>query len=406
MRKNCRSCGSTKLIDILSLGNQYLSDFREDDQKPPAYPLDLILCEECMLVQLKETTPANLLYTERYGFKSGINNTIKLDLSSIASNALLTAQIEKGDIVIDIGANDGTLLSNYPSDYEKIAVEPVTKLAEQAKAHANHVVNDFFSYNAVKAVLGDRKAKIITSISMFYDLEDPNSFVEDIKKCLADDGLWVIQQNYLVGMLTQNAFDNICHEHLEYYSLLSLENLLKRHDMEVYHVELNDVNGGSFRTYIRRSTDKPTNSSVEALRMSEKLLGLDTKKPYLAFGERITKNGQEVKEFIQQAISEGKKVYLYGASTRGNTLLQWYKLDQDSIPFAIERNPEKFGKKIASVGIPIISEEQARGEKPDYFLILPWFFVDEFVKREQDYLNGGGKFIVPLPQMKIIGKED
>ena len=268
--------------------------------------------------------------------------------------------------------------------------------------HFSKVVNDFFNFKTFSQKVGNRKANIVTAISCFYDMEDPNAFISDVIKILKDDGILVIQQNYLVSMLKQNAYDNIVHEHLEYYSLLSLNNLLKRHGLEVFDVELRDLNGGSFRTYISFNGKRKKTKAVEKMEKYEKKLKLNNKKEYVNFAKRIEKNKKSLYEFIKKEIKKGKTVYLYGASTRGNTLLQYSNLNNKLIKNAVERNPEKWGKIISSVGIPIISEEQARKDKPDYMLILPWFFKKEFVNREKKYLEKGGHFIFPLPKFEVI----
>ena len=400
--KYCRSCGSKNLIRILSLGNQYLSDFTKNKIKQKSFPLNIVLCKKCNLVQLDYTTPAKYLYTERYGYKSGINQTMQDELKGIARDSLKKIKKTKNKIVtIDIGANDGTLLKNYPKSVYRIAIEPIKKLAKEAKKNSNLVINDLFSFEALNKKSKNLKADIITAISCFYDMEEPNKFVEDITKLLKEDGIFVIQQNYLVEMLKQNAFDNIVHEHLEYYSLLSLNNLLNKHGMEVFDVELRELNGGSLKTYIAFKGKRRITKAVEKLIKREKRLGLDKKSVYIDFAKRIEKNKTKLIDFIKKENKKGKIIYLYGASTRGNTLLQYLGLNNKLIKYAVERNPEKWGKIITSVNIPIISEEKARKQKPDYMLVLPWFFKKEFLKREKAYLKHG-HFIFPLPKFEII----
>lgn len=399
----CRSCNSKNLSDVISLGKSYLSDFIKNNQKPPRYALSLVICRNCYLLQLKHTPPASELYTEHYGYRSGINQTMKNELQGITEEIVARVENPEGKLlVIDIGANDGTLLKAYPKRFEKVAVEPIKKLAKECATHADLVINDFFNYAAVEKKLGSRKADVVTAISCFYDMEEPNTFVEDVTKVLDDNGIFVIQQNYLVKMLTQNAFCNIVHEHLEYYSLISLQHLLDRHGLEVFDLELRELNGGSFRTYIGYKGKRTISNTVYEQIQLERLIGLHRKKIYTDFAKRIKTTKKDVYEFIKKEVQAGKKVYAYGASTRGNTLLQYFDLDNKLIQKAVERNPEKWGTKIASVSIPIISEEQAREEKPDYMLVLPWFFKDEFLKREKAYLKSGGHFIFPLPQLEII----
>jgi SAM-dependent methyltransferase len=399
----CRSCKSKNLVNILSLGNLYLSDFVTDNRKPEKYPLTLVLCKDCTLLQLKNTTPQRLLYTENYGYKSGINQTMKNELKDIAEKSISRLNFfDRKIVAVDIGANDGTLLGYYPSEVVKIGIEPIKKFALECKKFADIVINDFFSYEAYVKHLGGKKVDIVTAISCFYDMEDPNKIIGDVKKIMKKDGIFVVQQNYLVKMLLQNAFDNIVHEHLEYYSLLSMQHLLKRHGLEVFDLELRQLNGGSFRTYIGFQGVHTVSSVVYEQEQLENIINLQRKKIYLDFSKRIKEIKHQVYSFIRQEVEKGKKIYIYGASTRGNTLIQYFGLNSKLIPYAVERNPEKWGKKIASLGIPIISEEQAREQKPDYMFVLPWFFKEEFLKREKNYLASGGHFIFPLPYFEVI----
>lgn len=400
--KKCRSCLSGRLIDILSLGEQYLSDFSKDNYKPEKSPLDLVLCRNCNLLQLKNTVSQTLLYTDRYGYKSGINNTMQKELRKIVTSTQKKISNCQKITAVDIGANDGTLLSNYKKNVFRIGIEPIKKFAEDCKKHADIVINDFFNFQSYFDKAKDKKAHIITAISCFYDIDDPNKFISDIKKILHKDGIFVIQQNYLGLMLKHNAFDNVVHEHLEYYSLLSLENLLDKHNLEIFDVELSDINGGSFRTFISNRRRRPINKRVAKLRDQEKKIKLNYVKAYKDFATKVKKTQKKLYSLLTKLKEQNKNVYVYGASTRGNTLLQFCKVNNKLVKKAVERNSEKWGKKISSVGIPIISEEQARREKPDYMLVLPWFFKEEFLKREKKYLKNGGHFIFPLPELQIV----
>jgi len=390
----CRACGSKKLLDVVDLGEQYLSDFREDTSKPPKYPLLVVLCEDCKLVQLRHTTPSHEMYHERYGFKSGVNNTIRADLESIVKHALMYKP--KNGRWLDIASNDGTLLSYVPDGWHREGVDPIGKLCKEAEQHANRIVNDFFRADYFKEPFD-----VITSISMFYDLDDPNKFVKEVTDCLAENGVWIIQQNYLLTTLMLNAVDNICHEHLEYYSLLALENLLDKFGLEVNEVSTSMINGGSFRTVVSRKGTYPIFPSVQEQRDRETRFGLEKPEVYGRFGIIVQGLLRELKETIDEINAKGEKCYIYGASTRGGTIWQGAGLDVNDLPYAVERNPDKVGKYIASIGVPIISEEQARKEKPEYMLVSPWFFKDEFVEREAEYLKEGA-FIFPLPSVEII----
>ena len=393
----CRSCESSNIVEVLSLGNQYLSDFVDPhDPKPPQYPLDLVLCKDCTLVQLKETTPSEALYTPRYGYRSGINSMMVKELHDIVESTAQKVQLFDGDMVVDIGANDGTLLSNYPGNMMRVGVEPITKLADLCLPHCNYVINNFFHIDYFNQAFPGKKAKIITAISMFYDLENPNEFVDHLVQLLDENGILVIQQNYLVGMLQQMAFDNICHEHIEYYTLTSLEKLLNRHGLEVIDVVMNDTNGGSFRVYVKHM------SMLKKMRFMERKMNLGNEWTYYLYALKLKKNKDKLHEFVEGEVKKGKKVYVYGASTRGSTLLQTCGLDKKLITAAVERNEEKWGKVYGGMGIPIISEEQARKEKPDYMLVMPWFFRSAIIEREQEYLKAGGHLVFPLPDFEVI----
>jgi len=396
---NCRACESNKLIDVVDLGEQYLSDFREDDTKPPKYPLEVVMCKECKLVQLRHTTPSHEMYHERYGFKSGVNDTIKNDLESIVKHALMYKP--KNGSWLDIASNDGTLLSFVPKGWHREGTDPIGKLCKQAEAHADRIVNDFYK----KENFEENQFDVITSISMFYDLDDPNKFVKEVRHALKENGVWIIQQNYLLTTLMLNAVDNICHEHLEYYSLLSLENLLNRYDLEVNEVTTSMINGGSFRTVVSRKGTYPISPSVQAQRDMEKRFGLEKPSVYKRFGEIVKFQLAQLRDFVDEINGRGEEVYIYGASTRGGTIWQGAGLDVNDLPKAVERNPEKVGKKIAAIGVPIISEEQAREEHPKYMLVSPWFFKEEFVKREAEYINTGGTLIFPLPLLELVGPD-
>ena len=412
----CRVCGFEKLTPILSLGDLYISDFLEESEKGEMEkaPLKLVLCNErdggCGLLQLKHTVSNEVMY-RRYWYLSGTNKTMTEELIGIAEKVEELVDLKEGDYVMDIGANDGTLLRGYKfPGLNRTGFEPAKNLEKYNSVGTKKIINDFFGYEAWQKEFGDTKAKAITAIAMFYDLDDPNKFVDDVAKCLDKDGIFIIQMAYLPSMLSKNMFDNICHEHLEYYSLLSLENLLERHNLEVFDVELNNINGGSFRIYIKHQNGgqsikipEGAQKRVEDLRKHEAELKLNDRKIYDDFVMRVEEIKRKVFNFIKEEAGKGKKIYVYGASTKGNTLLQYFNLDNTLIMAAAERSSAKWGKKTVGTNIPIISEEQARKENPDYFLILPWHFIKEFKERESEYLKNGGKFIIPLPEFKIIG---
>ncbi len=410
--KRCRVCGSRHLIPILSLGNQYVTNFL-DSPKAKSYkaPLDLVLCDTkkggCGLLQLKHTFNHDILY-RKYWFRSGISTTLVKALADVVNKAERVVDLESGDLVIDIGSNDGTLLKQYKGkNITRVGFEP-SNLWKFASGRNLVSIHDYFNYGSFSRRFKGRKAKIITSIAMFYDLDDPNKFVEDITRCLDDNGLWIIQMNYLYLMLKDNTFDNISHEHLEYYSLLSLEKLLGRHGLEVMDVELNEVNGGSFRIYIRKkgADVKPlvgAEGRVLRLKALEKRAGMDTIRPYLSFARRIKMIGTSLHSFLEKQKRMGKSVFIYGASTRGLVILQFARITNRLIIAATDKNPEKWGKYIVGTGIPIISIDEYRRRKPDYLFILPYHLNKEIRSQESRFLNKNGKMIVPIPKFKIYG---
>ncbi len=379
-------------------------DSPADAEKCPRAPLSLVLCLDCCLLQLLHTVRPELLYSQ-YWYRSMINDSMRAALADIAHSLETRARLQKGDSVLDIGCNDGTLLRSYQTRGLRLAgFEPAQNLLEEARRGTTRIFNDFFRADPFLAWAG-KKTKAITSIAMFYDLENPAEFVADIARCLHRDGIWVIQMSYLPSMLKANAFDNICHEHLAYYSLGSLRDLLERFELKIFDAELNDVNGGSFRIWVRHVGPSRRGEAglerVGALERYERRCRLKDLRTYRAFASRVTALKEKTVRFIRGEIGRGKRVYAYGASTKGNTLLQYYGLDYTLIRAAAERSPQKWGRKTVGTRIPIISEEQMRKDAPDYLLILPWHFLREFTGREGDYLSSGGKFIVPLPRFQV-----
>ena len=414
-RYSCRICGSKNLTSILNLGDQYFANYspKSNDVVPfeEKIPLELVRCDKsidpksCGLVQLRHTTPPNLMY-DRYFYRSGINQTMTNNLNEIAKQAISKIKLNPNDIVIDIGCNDGTLLQNYKElPIRSVGFDPAKNMVQFSKQTGAAIITEFFSAEEFIKNYGSEKAKIITSIAMFYDLEDPNQFVDDISKILHPDGIWILELSYLPLMLSQNAFDTIVHEHLEYYHLDALEFLLSKFNLKVVDIQLNDINGGSFRVVVQhkeKSIDNKSLQHITELREKEKNLNLSTNQPFDDFIIKINDEKDKLVAFIKNEVSAGKTVHCYGASTKGNTLLQFYNLDKKLIQFIADRNPDKWGRRTIGTDISIISEEESHSMNPDYFLILPWHFINEFKEREKNYLKNGGKLLVPLPKFKII----
>jgi hypothetical protein len=384
---------------------------RKDDPDPPRAPLVLVKCnnsknpDACGLVQLKHSVPPLEMYTCGYGYRSGLNKTMSDHLADISSKVQKVVHLEKDDIVLDIGSNDGTLLKSYSrNDIQRIGMDPGGEQYKKYYPDNIHLVSDFFTAAHFKSVFPQKKAKIITSIAMFYDLENPMEFVENIRQILHNDGVWVLEQSYLPTMLEMNAFDTICHEHLEYYAFHQIDWMLRRNNLKVIDIEFNSINGGSFKLYVTHVDSALSLVTVapDKVVKAEQNLKLDTEKPYREFCTRIEMIKSNLNTLIRTEKAKGKKIFVYGASTKGNVLLQYFNIDSSVITAAADRNPEKWGSRTPGTNIPIISEEKARKMKPDYFLVLPWHFKNEFVERESLFLKDGGKFIFPLPKVEIV----
>ena len=396
-RKTCRLCGSSDLQAVFSVGDQYINDFVPPERlgKGQKAPLDLVMCGKCSLLQLRHTAPQELLYSRYYWYRSGVTDTMRRALQEITQEIESIVVLKSGDVVFDIGANDGTMLAAYTvPGLKRVGCEPANNLIDMLKKNTQYVMHDFWNYERYMELAGQwgfGKAKVITAIGMFYDLEDPNKFIKDAQRALADDGVFIAQLMCLGPMIEKNDLGNICHEHLEYYSLDSLKYLFETNGLEMFKIEENDVNGGSYRIFARHY--KGTGTAFK-----EKF----TRDDILAFAKRLEDNRRRCVEFIKGEVAKGKKIYVYGASTKGNVILQYYGLDSTLITAAAERSPEKWGKYTVGSWIPIVSEEEARKADPDYFLVLPWAFFNEFYEREKEWRSRGGKFIVPLPEFRVV----
>ena len=393
----CRSCKSSKLSKIVDLGNQYLSDFRSDNSKPQQFPLVLVLCEDCNLAQLDTTVDRELMYHDGYGYQSGVNEMIVNNLKMLTDYAFSLNSNPK--TWLDIACNDGTLLSLLPKSIYRVGVDPVKKFKTLSSHHANLVISDFFPSEETKSL---PEFDVITSISMFYDIDDPNKFVGDVKAKLAHDGVWIIQQNYLLAMLQNNSFDNICHEHIEYYSLQAMQFLMEANDLEIFDAFLDEINGGSLITAIGHKGAHSVKPSVREQLQIEKSYGLDQSSPYIDFEARINEIRIDLLGLLNDIKNSNKRVQIYGASTRGATIWQYLDINSALVESAVERQAGKVGKIFSAIGIPIISESDMRDNPPDYLLVGPWFLRNGFIQREQEFLKNGGKFIFPLPKVDIV----
>jgi hypothetical protein len=403
--------------ELFTLGNLYVSDFIKENTEPRGGKVEmkLMLEEDTGAVRLEKCAPLDTMYG-KYWYRSGTNQTMKNELSNITENILSLVKLKENDIWIDIACNDGTLLSFLPKNLIRIGIDPVDdSFKSESEKHANLIIQDYFTHNVFsESIFGKSKAKVITSIAMFYDLDNPKKFIEDIHKTLDDDGLWVLQLSYTPLMIKQMAFDNICHEHIYYYSLFNMKNLLEKNGFKIVDCQLNDINGGSFRIYAMKNNANTKKFAtqphrdvcdfrINSILEYEKTLKLDSVKTWEEFFNDINILKDKTVSFIKEEKAKGKKIWGYGASTKGNTLLQYFGLDNTLIDGIAERSFYKWGLKTVGTNIPIYSEDDMRKSNPDYLFILPWHFINEFVNRENDYLKKGGKFIIPCPKFEIIG---
>ena len=415
MRTTCRISGGP-LTQVADFGNLYVSDFFPD-VTPDALraPLRLALGEDSGLLQLTDTVDRDAMYRQ-YWYTSGTNATMTRQLADVVGVVPNWVRLRDGDLVLDIGCNDGTLIKQYPSSAKvvKVGIDPALNLAELGRAQCDLHAADYFTADVFLALTQGRKARVITSIAMFYDLDDPSTFVRDIRACLADDGIWITQMSYTPLMLRQNAFDNVMHEHLEYYTLRSIDYLARQHGLRILDVEFNDTNAGSFRLVLTPESNRVSQAALyyrdigayryESVSAYERELNLDDPQVYRDFMGRVERLKAETLDLLHDLRRRGKRVYGYGASSKGNTLLQYYGIGPELVAGIAERQPRKYGLRCVGSWIPILSENDVREARPDYMLVLPWHFINEFIERERDYLRSGGKFIVPLPELTVVGE--
>ena len=397
--KKCRLCSNKKFIRIHDFGNHYVSNFvsKNNINKGIRAPLNLIYCNNCKLLQLEHSAPQEIMYKKFYWYRSGVTNTMKVALKDIFLKIKKMSLLEKGDTILDIGANDGTLLKYFKnSGFTTIGCEPAKNLTKELKINSNYIINDFWKFKYLKGILDKyrlKKPKVITAIGMFYDLENPSKFISDAAKSLDDNGIFVAQLMCLNSMIKQNDLGNVCHEHLEFYSYRTLKFLFENNGFKIMKIEENEINGGSYRIFCKKNIKK-------SIVYKEKTSLSDIKK----FVKRVKENKKKCLNFLEKCQIKGENVFIYGASTKGNTLLQYYGINSKMISYAAERSPEKWGKFTIGTGIKIISEKKARNLNPNYFFVMPYGFIKEFIDREKKWLRNGGKFILPYPNFKILNK--
>jgi GDP-mannose 4,6-dehydratase len=406
--EDCRLCHGVALTGVLDLGMQALTGVfpKSSSEDVPAGPLRLVKCGGCGLVQLEHNYDLSMLYGETYGYRSGLNASMVRHLRGRVADIERRISLADGDLVIDIGSNDGTLLGSYSNKrLQRVGIDPSGLKFRQYYQPGIDLIPEFFSAEAIRRHAGaSKKAKVVTSIAMFYDLERPLDFVAQILDVLDDEGLWVFEQSYLPTMMETSSYDTVCHEHLEYYALKQIEFITQKHGLKIVNVELNPTNGGSFAlTVAKRGSAFPeAKDLVDKMLAEEVATGYDTTRPFAELETTMREHRDKLVEFLRAQKQAGKRVFGYGASTKGNVLLQYCGIGPDLLPCIAEVNEDKFGAFTPGTRIPIVSEQDARRERPDYFMVLPWHFRDGIVAKEAEYLRDGGKLVFPLPKFEIV----
>lgn len=402
----CRVGGGSHLVPVLDLGQQALTGVfpKSPDEPITTGPLRLVWCSASGLLQLDCSYDLGEMYGENYGYRSGLNQSMVQHLTQKIRELERFADLGPGDAVLDIGSNDATSLKAYAvAGLHRTGMDPTGAKFRQYYPDDVTLIPDFFSAAAYRAA-GRPQAKVVTSIAMFYDLEDPIAFARQVEEVLAPGGVWHFEQSYMPSMLRLTSYDTVCHEHLEYYSLGAVERILDAAGMRVADVKMNAVNGGSFAvTAVRKSDPRRGGEAVIGwLLEQEDRMGLSTPRPYRDFEERVYRHRADLTRLLKTLAADGKKVFGYGASTKGNVVLQFCGITTAEVPLIAEVNPDKFGAFTPGTNIPIVSEAEARAMKPDYFLVLPWHFKEGIVRREAEFLAGGGRMIFPFPEIEIV----
>lgn len=406
--EKCRICGNTHLERVLDLGEQMLTGVfpREKGAQVTVGPLHLVKCfgedESCGLLQMEHSYDLGEMYGENYGYRSGLNASMVAHLNKKVKRILGLVELHKNDLVIDVGSNDSTTLQAYPTiNLNLVGVDPTGKKFKSFYPSYIKLIPDFFSLSLIKQNFPNQKAKVVTSFSMFYDLESPLDFMREVYEILDDEGIWVFEQSYMPTMLKTNSYDTVCHEHLEFYALKQIQWMANDVGFKIIDVEFNDINGGSFSVTVKKANgDQSTIPEVEKILNAEAKMGLDALKPFFEFEERVKQTKIDLLNFILAEKNKGKTIAALGASTKGNVLLQYCGITSDEVSSVGEVNADKFGCFTPGSWLPIISENDLLSQNPNYLIVLPWHFKSFFVKQEK-FKNT--TLIFPLPSLEFVG---
>ena len=403
--KNCRNCKNTELFDLFSLGKiSFTGRFSNTiHQNVPKAYLNVLMCKKCKLVQLDRNFDLNYLYGKNYGYRTGINKTMTDHVRKIVRKCSALIKLKPKQYVLDIGSNDATLLNFYANDIIKVGVDPLVNKYKKFYKKINYKISNFFKIKDIEKIKIKKKFKIISALSVFYDLRDPNKFLKEIKKILDDKGVFVLEHVDLYYIIKNNIFDTICHEHLIFYSSKIIIEMMKNNGLKVFNHEYNEINGGSSRYYICHSkTNFKVSKNIKKVLLRENLQGIELKKTYKLFFTKILNEKIKLIKLIKKIKNEKQDIHGYGASTKGNVLLQFYNINNKVVNYIADRNPLKWNSFTPGTRIKIISESQSRKIKPHFYLVLPWHFKNEILIREKNIRKKGTKFIFPLPKVRVV----
>jgi SAM-dependent methyltransferase len=405
--KHCRICNGTRLVPFLSLGDQpHCNSFLRAEEcasVEPRWPLDMLYCEDCHLVQLGYVVDPRLMFQD-YVYVSGTTRTLSEHFRTSAQDLIDQFKVEPNSLVVDIGSNDGTFLGHFQErGMRTVGVDPASNIAAIANQRGIETVNDFFSARVASAIKAKHgSAQLMTAAGVFFHIDDMDDVCQGIHTLLDDRGVFQVQAIYLGDMLSQTSFDNIYHEHMSYYTLAPLIHLFKRFNLSVFDVGKAPIHGGTLMVYVCKAGSYPERESVQNLLDHERAMGWDTLKPYQEFAQRVQRLRTDLVALLQDLKAQGKRIVAYGAPAKGNTLLNYCQIGPEIIDYAVEKNPLKIGLYTPGTHIPVVDERDLDSSPPDYLLLLPWNFQDELIQKNQQYLRQGGKFIIPIPTPHIV----
>jgi 2-polyprenyl-3-methyl-5-hydroxy-6-metoxy-1,4-benzoquinol methylase len=403
--KACRSCGASGLHPILSFGDTPLANALvtpgETRQIDAMYPLDLVYCRACTLVQITEEVPPEVLFRD-YVYLSSFSDTTVANARTIAHRLIDQRRLSADSLVVEIASNDGYLLQHYRDrGVPVLGIDPARNIAEVARRKGIETLDEFFTREFAQRLVDEgRKADIIHANNVMAHVPDTNGFVQGIATLLREDGVAVIEVPYVIEMIDRLEFDTIYHEHLCYFSLTSVDALFTRNGLRVVDVERLPIHGGSLRIFGALS-GRPSDAVTRML-ADERAWGVASVAAYDDFSRRVDALSESLRELLGKLKSEGKTIAAYGASAKGTTLLSYTHIGGETIDFVADRSTVKHGKLTPGTHIEIVPAEELLTRMPDYVLMLVWNFAEEILKQQQAYRGRGGKFIIPLPEVTIV----